>query len=222
MNKEQRTKNKDHRTLLVGLTGGIGSGKSYVAAALRAEGYPIYDCDNEAKRLIQQDPHVQQQIIDLFGAEAYITPDHAVSTSPLIYNRQYIASVVFEQPEMLQRLNAIVHPAVYADIEKWHNRQTARYAFVESAILFESGLAPLFDTIVCVTAPIKQRIARAMGRNRTTREQVEARMRQQMSDAEREARSHLVVMNHDSASLKNITQTIITYLEQSYGSTPSI
>ncbi len=205
------------RAAIVGITGGIGSGKSYVAAALQAEGYPVYDCDNEAKRLIQQAPHVQQQIIALFGKEAYITPEQSVATSPLIYNRQYIASVVFEHPHMLQQLNAIVHPAVYRDIQAWHSRQTARYAFVESAILFESGLEGLFDTIICITAPLEQRIARAMGRNRSTREQVEARIRQQMSEKERMERSQLVVINDGDRPLEEIVNTIITYLNDYAG-----
>ncbi len=211
-----------HTTLLVGLTGGIGSGKSYVAAALQADGYPVYDCDNEAKRLIQQDSHVQQQIMELFGKEAYITPEHAAATSPLIYNRQYIASVVFEHPHMLQQLNAIVHPAVYRDIQAWHRRQTARYAFVESAILFESGLDGLFDTIVCITAPLEQRIARAMGRNRSTREQVEARIHQQMSDEERTKRSQLVVINDGNTPLNEMVDRIITYLNNYAGESSAI
>ncbi len=209
-------------THLIGITGGIGSGKSYVAAALREKGFPIYDCDNEAKRLIQQDASVRQQIIGLFGNEAYIPQPNLSSESPLIYNRTFVAAQVFQHTELLQQLNAIVHPAIREDIQRWGTQQTATYAFVESAILFESGLAPLFDTIICVTAPLEERIQRAMGRNHSTREQVEQRICNQMSDEQRQALSHLVITNDGSISLKQIVINILTYLDNQYANTSSI
>ncbi len=209
-------------TYLIGITGGIGSGKSYVAAALREKGFPIYDCDNEAKRIIQQDSHVQQAIIQLFGEEAYLHVPNQLSDSPRVYHPKYVAAQVFQNPQLLQQLNAIVHPAVYRDIQAWKDLQTTSYAFVESAILFESNLAPLFDSIICITAPLEQRIQRAMGRNRTTREQVEQRIQNQMDDTQRQALSSLVVHNDDSTSLQQIVTQILTFLHQQHANTSTI
>ncbi len=211
-----------HHTRLIGITGGIGSGKSYVAAALHEQGYPVYDCDNEAKRIIQQDSTVQQAIIQLLGEEAYLHVQNQLSDSPRIYNHKYVAAQVFQHPHLLQQLNAIVHPAVYQDIQAWRLQQDTVYAFVESAILFESNLAPLFDAVICITAPLEQRIQRAMGRNRSTREQVEQRIRNQMNDTQRQALSSLVVHNDDSTSLKQTVTRILTFLHQQYANTSTI
>ncbi len=204
-------------THLIGITGGIGSGKSYVSAALGEHGFPIYDCDREAKRIIEQDTTVRQALTQRFGAETY-----TLSENTITYNRTYVASLVFQHPELLQQLNAIVHPAVYQDIQHWSKRQTAPYAFVESAILFESGWADLFDAIICVTAPLEERIRRTIARNHTTREQVESRIRNQMSDEERQAHSHLIITNDGTLSCQQITTQILTFLNKHYASTSSI
>ena len=135
---------------MTGLTGGIGSGKSTIAKALVQRGYTVYDCDQEAKRIIAEDKDVQQAIVDLLGQEAFVDGK---------YNTVYVAKRVFVEPQLLKQLNAIVHPAVGKDI------LTRQPDFVESAILYESGLDRLCDKIVVVDAPENIRIARTIARD---------------------------------------------------------
>ena len=135
---------------MIGLTGGIGSGKSTIAKALVQRGYTVYDCDQEAKRIIAEDKDVQQAIVRLLGQEAFVEGK---------YNTVYVAKRVFAEPDLLKQLNAIVHPAVGRDI-------TAKQPdFVESAILYESGLDRLCDKIVVVDAPEDIRIVRTIARD---------------------------------------------------------
>ena len=136
--------------MIIGITGGIGSGKSTIARALAARGYAVYDCDREAKRIIAENKDVQQQIIALLGPEAFVNG---------VYNTSYVAQRVFAEPELLERLNQIVHPAVKEDIlEKQPD-------FVESAILYEAGLDAICDKIFVVDAPEEIRIARTIARD---------------------------------------------------------
>ncbi len=145
--------------MIIGLTGGIGSGKSYIAQALAQRGYAVYDCDREAKRIIAENPIVQKAIIDLLGEEAFI-----YHQSSIIYNTEYVAKRVFADPKLLNELNKIVHPAVKADILSPFTSHLSPL-FIESAILFESGLDQLCDKIVVVTAPEETRIARTIARD---------------------------------------------------------
>ena len=136
--------------MIIGITGGIGSGKSTIARALAARGYAVYDCDKEAKRIIAENRDVQQQIIALLGPEAFVNG---------VYNTAYIAQRVFAEPELLEKLNHIVHPAVKEDIlEKQPD-------FVESAILYEAGLDAICDKIFVIEAPEDIRIARTIARD---------------------------------------------------------
>ena len=145
--------------MIIGLTGGIGSGKSYIAQALAQRGYAVYDCDREAKRIIAENKEVQAAIIDLLGEEAFI-----YHQSSIIYNTEYVAKRVFADPKLLNELNKIVHPAVKADILSSFTSHLSPL-FIESAILFESGLDKLCDKIVVVTAPEETRIARTIARD---------------------------------------------------------
>ena len=150
--------------MIIGITGGIGSGKSTIARALAARGYAVYDCDREAKRIIAENKDVQQQIIALLGPEAFVNG---------VYNTSYVAQRVFAEPELLERLNQIVHPAVKADIIR-HSPLSGSAAsplinppflFLESAILFEAGLDSLCDKIFVIEAPEDIRIARTIARD---------------------------------------------------------
>lgn len=136
--------------MIIGITGGIGSGKSTIARELAKRRYTVYDCDQEAKRIIAENADVQQEIIDLLGEESFVNG---------IYNTQYVAKRVFEDKRLLDALNAIVHPAVGLDIMK------RKPDFVESAILYESGLDILCDRIIVVDAPEEIRIARTIARD---------------------------------------------------------
>jgi len=140
--------------MIIGITGGIGSGKSTIAHELVKRGYTVYDCDQEAKRIIAENPDVQQEIIDLLSEEAFI-----YHLSSIIYNTQYVAKRVFADPHLLEALNAIVHPAVGLDIMK------RKPDFVESAILYESGLDILCDRVIVIDAPEEIRIARTIARD---------------------------------------------------------
>jgi len=139
--------------MTIGLTGGIGSGKSTVARELAKRGFAVYDCDREAKRIIAEDKDVQAAIIKLLGEKAF---------SPS-YNTSYVAQRVFAEPELLAELNKIIHPAVFRDIKD--RKDSKGLLFVESAILFQAGLAPLCDKIIIVEAPEEVRIARTIARD---------------------------------------------------------
>lgn len=145
--------------MIVGITGGIGSGKSTIARELVKRGFAVYDCDREAKRIIAENPDVQKEIIDLLGKEAFI-----YHPSSIIYNTTYVAKRVFADPHLLKELNRIVHPAVKADILSSFTSHLSPL-FLESAILFESGLNLLCNRIIVIDAPEDIRIARTIARD---------------------------------------------------------
>ena len=154
------------------------------------EGFPVYNSDLAAKRLAEEDPEVRRQISALLGQEAY-REGH--------YQTAFVAAKVFDPengPALLKELNAILHPAVKADLLRWKEaHQQEEKLYVESALLFESGLNELCDQVVCVTAPEDVCIARVMARDGVTEQAVRARMATQMSDAERQKRSDIVFKN---------------------------
>ena len=147
--------------MLVGITGGIGSGKSTIVQVLAARGYAVYDCDREAKRIIVENAEVRKAIIALLGTEAFVpSPQHPFTGS---YNTSYVSQRVFAEPELLQQLNAIVHPAVKEEIRVQNSEFSV--LFVESAILFEAGIDSLCDRIVVVDAPEEVRLQRTIARD---------------------------------------------------------
>lgn len=170
----------------VGITGGIGSGKSSVCSLLAAYGVPVYDSDAEAKRLMEQSVDLREALCEAFGEECY-------SVQGL--NRAYLASKVFGDAEQLQRLNSIVHPAVRADFAVWAESQRAPYVVLESAILFESGFNNVVDTTLAVLAPLEERIRRTMERDNTDRESVMRRIGHQLSDDELHRLSNNSIVN---------------------------
>lgn len=179
--------------MVVGLTGGIGSGKSTIAKAFAALGIAVFNSDEQAKALIATDTQVKERIIAAFGEEAYQNGE---------YNRAYIAQIVFNNSEKLAILNGIVHPALAEYFKQWAKKQTSPYVLKEAAILFESGSYKDCDYIITVTAPEEVRIARVMARDHCTEAQVRARMAQQWSDAQRIALSNAVIENIDLESTK--------------------
>lgn len=192
--------------MIIGITGGIGSGKSYLAQELAKRGFAVYDCDREAKRIIAEDKAVQAAIIKLIGKEAFIDGK---------YNTAYVAQRVFAEPQLLKALNTIVHPAVKADI----SRQSSDVSLlvIESAILFESGFDGLCDKIVVVTAPEETRIARTIARdyhNEATPEninKVRARIRAQKeipASTEVPQGKILTIVNDDTSVLSSIIDRI--------------
>lgn len=169
----------------VAITGGIGSGKSTVCRALSAiGGAPIYDSDLRAKELMNEDPHIREQIIALFGAESY-TPEGL--------NRPHIASQAFSSPALLAALNAAVHPRVVEDFEQWAESREGEYVILESALLFTSPLTGHYDLAVVVDAPVEMRIERCVRRDGASTEQVARRIAAQMPAEEMRKRADVVI-----------------------------
>lgn len=203
--------------MLVGITGGIGSGKSTIVQALAARGYAVYDCDREAKRIIVENAEVRKAIIALLGTEAFVpSPQHPFTGS---YNTSYVSQRVFAEPELLQQLNAIVHPAVKEEIRVQNSEFSV--LFVESAILFEAGIDSLCDRVVVVDAPEEVRLQRTIERDyhgEATEEhinKVRARMRAQQfrpSDEQKASKKVLTINNDGRTSISDLANEIIQFL----------
>lgn len=170
----------------VGITGGIGSGKSTVCRLFAERGIAVYDSDTEAKRLMRDDASLRARIAERFGPETYRDGE---------LDRAYLAGAVFGHPEALADLNALVHPAVIADFEAWAKRQTGDYVVLESAILFEAGLERHVDRTVAVVAPLELRIERTCRRDGCTAEQVRRRIAAQLDDDTLHARADYTLVN---------------------------
>lgn len=158
---------------MIGLTGGIGSGKSVVAKVFATLGIPMFNADVAAKRIMQTSPEIKAKLIQQFGTDIY-------NESGL--DKEKLASIVFDDPFQLQLLNAIVHPVTIQAAKDWAAKQTSPYVIKEAALIFESGAADGLLKVIGVTAPLSLRIHRVMQRDGITKEQVDARMRNQISD----------------------------------------
>jgi len=170
----------------VGIAGGIGSGKTIICHVFKVLGIPVYNADLEAKLIMNKSDQVRLAVMQEFGDEAY---------SNGLLNRAFLAAQVFNDAAKLAQLNRIVHPAVIQAAEDWADAQTAPYSLKEASILFESGSYKKVDYSILVTAPIEIRIARVMERDQVTREQVLARMNNQMSDEEKTKLADFVIIN---------------------------
>lgn len=177
----------------VGITGGIGSGKSTVCAMLEEMGVAVYNSDARAKELMTTCATLREAIVARFGAECYTSEG---------LNRGYLAERVFGDAAELAALNSLVHPAVMADFEAWAESQQGSYVVLESAILFEAGLEQRVNVAVAVLSPEELRIERAMRRDGASREQVVARIGRQLSDDERADRAKYAIVNIDLEELR--------------------
>ena len=177
----------------VGITGGIGSGKSTVCRMLAERGVALYDADSRAKELMSTSESLRNALIENFGAETFDEEG---------LNRAYLAGRVFNDVEQLRLLNSLVHPAVIADFEAWAEAQAGQYVVFESAILFEAGLEDRVDVVVAVMAPESLRVERVMARDGHSEEQVMARIKNQMSDDERSDRAKYSIVNVDVEELE--------------------
>lgn len=180
-------------TKIIGLTGGIGSGKSTVARYIKSKGIPVYIADDEARKLTDL-PEITARIVEAFG-------DSLLRDS--VIDRKQLSEIVFNNPENLQKLNAIIHPAVREHFIKWLKlHKDYDYVIKEAAILFESGSYKDCDIIITVEAPENTRIERVMLRDNVAKEAVLARMRNQWTDAMRAEKSDLVIQNIELDSMK--------------------
>lgn len=175
-------------SIIIGLTGGIGSGKSTVAKIFAQLGIPVLDADATAKAIMNEDRSVKTKLIELFGEDAYKENQ---------LNRPYIAQLVFEDAFKLQQLNAIIHPITIQYAKDWAFKQSAPYVIKEAALFFESGSSEGVEKIIGVTAPKHIRIQRVMQRDQMTRENVIKRMEHQLEDSLKMKLCDWVIQNDD-------------------------
>lgn len=189
---------------IIGLTGGIGSGKTTLATYIESLGIPVFIADDEAKKLMQS-AEVLREINAVFGEAVFEKGQ---------LNRQELASIVFSNPEKLSQLNSIIHPAVKKQFKIWLDQnQLAPFVVYEAAILFESGSYQNCDYIITITAPLEDRIARVMQRDNSSREQVLNRINAQWTDEQRAAKSNFVIENSDPQISKSQLDEILKILK---------
>jgi dephospho-CoA kinase len=178
--------------LRIGLTGGIGSGKTTVSNIFRVLGIPVFDADSEAKILMEEDPLIRKGLTDLFGPAAFVNGK---------LDRKHIAGIVFHDPYLLDKLNALVHPVTIAAAEKWAGSQTTPYTVKEAALFFEAGSAAGLDYIIGVYAPQHVRINRVMKRDGVSREEVLSRMHKQIDETIKMQLCDFVILNDEQELL---------------------
>ncbi len=186
----------------IGLTGGIGSGKSTVAKIFKYMGYPVYIADTEASRLINTSTEIRQEITQLFGEDIYCNG---------MLDKEKMAGIIFENKEALQNINHIVHPRVMEDFKQWCTRQKSQMVLFESAILYEASLNSFFKHVICVTAPEEVRIQRVIARDHTTQEKVRDRIHNQMSETEKVRQADFIVTND---GLKALLPQVIGIIQE--------
>lgn len=176
------------KSIKVGITGGIGSGKSFVAKIFKTLGVPFYDADKEAKDLMVRSELIRNGLIGAFGKDVYFQDG--------TLNRKWLSSQVFNNPEKLKQLNSIVHPIVIQDAVDWANAQTFCYSLKEAALLFESGSYKTLDYTILVVAPEELRIERVIKRDEVSREEVRNRINKQMPEEEKRKLADFVIVNN--------------------------
>ncbi len=185
----------------IGITGGIGSGKTYVCNIIKAMGYPVYDCDSAAKKLMVESIQIIRSLTDIIGAAAYLEDG--------TLNKVVIAQFLFKNQDNANKINAIVHPVVKEDFLQWASEQRSELVFMESAILFESGFNSIVDRTIAICAPIEIRIQRAMQRDNTGRKQIEDRIQRQMSDEKCKALADYLIENDGKANIESQINNIL-------------
>jgi dephospho-CoA kinase len=200
----QKLKSKDV-SKKVGITGGIGVGKSFCAQIFENIGIPVYNADSRAKLLMTTDPDVKNQIIEEFGHNSYDEKGNL--------NRKHLAGIIFSRPEKTKRINQIVHPAVGMDMIKWFNEVKAPYGLYEAALMYESGSVSFLDHVIVVDAPLSVRLERTIKRDDISEDEVMKRINKQMPQEEKVKKADFVIMNDGSQSLlKQIWQIHIAII----------
>jgi len=191
----------------LGITGGIGSGKTSVCRVFEVLGIPVFSADSEAREIMENDN-------DIIAGINYITGKDLYKNGSL--NRAELASIIFNDTTILKKVNSLVHPAVFDRFAKWTLIQSTPYVIMEAAILFESGASVVVDKIATVVAPVEQRMKRVVLRNKLSQEQVMERMRNQIDDEERIRQSDFIISNSENdmiiPSILKIHNEILTFL----------
>ena len=205
--EKPETRNSKLGAKIIGITGGIGSGKSTVSKFIEELGFPVYDSDFWAKELVNLDENLKSRIIELLGEESYDENGK--------YNRKFVAEKVFENQELLLKLNQIIHPAVKIHFENWVNAQNAEFVFKETALLFELKLNESCYQSILVTADENIRIKRVMNRDGRTYREVKEIIDKQMPEVDKVKLADFVIQNNtDLESLKEFTHQVIDELQR--------
>lgn len=193
--------------MIVGLTGGIGSGKTTVAIFFKELGVPVYNSDKEARKLMRTSKKVKKAIIDLLGENAYKGKK---------LNKTYISDKIFNDEKLLLKLNLIVHPAVRTHFLKWNKKQDTSYVIQETALIFENKSQEFYDKIILVVAPESQRIQRVAERDKVSVKQVKDRLKNQLSDEQKTPLAHYVIENTDllktKKKVKEVNAALLEYI----------
>ncbi|MDP2454262.1 MULTISPECIES: dephospho-CoA kinase [unclassified Kaistella] len=189
MIEEEAEPEPRENTKIIGITGGIGSGKSTVSELIEDAGYPVYYSDIRAKTIVNDNAELKQKIKELLGEKAYDENG--------FYDRKYVAETVFENEELLLKLNSLIHPAVKIDFEKWVSQQTSPFVFKETALLFELKLNKSCYKSLLVTADDNCRLKRVMDRDNKTYREVETIMLRQMPEKDKVKLADYIIFNND-------------------------
>jgi len=175
--------------LKLGITGGIGSGKTSVCRVFNVLGIPVFSADSEAKHIMDNEKNISRELNSIAGRDLYRNGD---------LDRVELARLIFNDQNLLKKVNSLVHPVVFEHFKQWQEEQTAPYVIMDAAILFESGGSKLVDKIITVVAPLDERIGRVIKGNRLTREQVMERIRNQLDDDIKIRQSDYVIYNSEN------------------------
>lgn len=205
-NTESPSIEPDPNSKIIGLTGGIGSGKTTVAQYIEDCGFPVYYSDDRAKAIVNEDENLKTKIVELLGSQAYDDKG--------IYNRKFVGQKVFNDEELLQKLNAIIHPAVRQDFINWVSKQTKYLIFKETALLFELNLHLDCYKSLLVTAEDNIRLKRVMDRDGKTYREVESVMSNQMQERDKIKMADYIIYNNTNLDdLKDQTEKVIFEIE---------
>lgn len=188
---------------IIGITGGIGSGKSTVAKLIENQGFPVYNSDIRAKEITNESPIIRNQLIKWYGDDIYKNDK---------LNKEKLAQIIFNNKTELEKVNHLIHPEVFKDFEKWKQNQTTDFVFKEAAILFESGSYKDCDAVLTISAPIDIRIQRATERDDSSIEDVKKRIEKQWSDKKRESKANFIIKN--DSSFKELEKKVDNFLKK--------
>ena len=193
--------------LKLGVTGGIGAGKTSVCRVFSSIGIPVFSADTEAREVMDIDTGIILRINTIAGKNLYLNGS---------LDRAELARLIFSNYRLLEKVNSLVHPVVFSRFREWEKKQSTPYVIMEAAILFESGASKVVDRVVTVVAPMEERVERVIHRNNLTREQVMERMKNQMSDSERIRQSDYTIYNSENdmilPAILSIHEDILKYI----------